>query len=77
MRNRNNEFPNPIRGLYSVKVFAGALYLVAQLAAIIAKLFGWSVSWWWVISPIWLPLAFSVVIFVVVFIREWFKLKGK
>ena len=77
MRNRNNEFLNPIRGLYSLKVFFGALYLAAQFATIIAKLFGWSVSWWWVLSPILLPLLFSAVVFVVVFIREWFKLKRK
>ena len=44
----------------------GFFYIIIFLAFFIAKILGkidW--SWWWIFSPIWIPLAFTGVIFLI------------
>lgn len=42
------------------------------IAFIVLKLIGYiSWSWWWVVSPIWIPLVLIIVILAVVFFFMW------
>lgn len=63
------------------KTTSGGFGLLLPLTFIILKLVGvidW--SWWWVLSPIWIPvvllLAVSVLLFVVYRIFRYFRLKN-
>ena len=49
------------RGLHSTQILT-AIFVVLKLCDIIT----WSWSWWWVLSPLWLPLTICLSIVLVV-----------
>ncbi len=59
MDNRNSK---PTNGGIGVCTVLFLIFLVLKLVGVI----DW--SWWWVTSPIWIPIALGVVIFIVAFI---------
>jgi hypothetical protein len=46
------------------------LLAVLFIALKLCKVISW--SWLWVLSPIWIPLALSIVIYVIILIASWF-----
>lgn len=46
--------------------FAGLLYATVIIAFIVAKLTGhFQMSWWWALTPLWLPVVIFIVIAVI------------
>jgi hypothetical protein len=46
----------------------GSLLLIAFIVLKLCKVIDW--SWWWVLSPIWIPIALIVILLILKFIVE-------
>ncbi len=49
--------------------FAGALSILLIALKLLDKI---DLSWWWVLSPLWIPTAFSILVFFIIFIIIYF-----
>lgn len=56
MSNIKNVKVNLPKGTYSVNLILFIVFLILKLTDTI----DW--SWWWVTSPLWIPLAFTIVV---------------
>lgn len=46
----------------------GGLLTIAFIVLKLTKCIAW--SWWWVLSPVWVPVVIAIIAFVVLVIRE-------
>ena len=52
-----------------------SLVFIVFLVLKLCKVINW--SWWWVTSPLWIPLTLGIVVILIVFIIKLFKILKK